>query len=117
MDKKERAREERKQRRLEALGTNDPNCGMCGEADYRCMERHHVADHKRDELTVCVCANCHRKVTDDQKDHPSFNPAADPMLDRIGHFLLGLADMLRLIVEKLYAFGLALIERGSRGVA
>ena len=33
------------------------------------------------------------------------------MLDSIGHFLLGLADMLRLIVEKLSAFGLALIER------
>jgi hypothetical protein len=50
-------------------------------------------------------------VSDDQKDHPRFNPDADPMLDGIGHFLLGLADLLRLIVEKLAIFGLALIER------
>lgn len=117
MDKKELAREGRRQRRLEAIGTNDPICGMCGENDWRCIELHHVADHGRDESTVRICRNCHRKVSDDQKDHPTINPAADPMLDRIGHFLLGLADMFRLIVEKLYTFGLALIERGSRGAA
>ena len=110
MDKICMAREARKQRRLEALGTNDPRCGICGDTDWRVMERHHVADHGRDEATVCICRNCHRKVSDDQKDHPTLNPHSDPMLDRIGHFLLGLADMLRLIVEKLTAFGLALIE-------
>ena len=38
---------------------------------------------------------------------------ADPLLDRIGHFLLGLADMLRLVVEKLIVFGNALIERAA----
>lgn len=117
MDRKELALEKRKQRRLGALGTNNPNCGICGEDDWRCMDAHHVADHKRDDAIVCICANCHRRVTDDQKDHPPFNPAADPTLDRIGHFLLGLADILRLIVEKLYAFGLTLIERAGRGAA
>lgn len=109
MDKIELAREARKQRRLEALGTSDPHCGICGETDWRVMELHHVADHGRDDATVCICRNCHRKVSDDQKDHPAFNPTVDPVLDQIGHFLLGLADMLRLIVEKLVAFGLALI--------
>lgn len=113
MDKIDMVREARKQRRLEALGTNDPHCGTCGDTDWRVMERHHVADHDRDEATVCICRNCHRKVSDDQKGHPAFNPNSDTMLDCIGHFLLGLADMLRLIVEKLTAFGLALIERAT----
>lgn len=108
--------ERRKQNRLEALGTNEPRCGMCGETDWRTIELHHVADHGRDEATVLICRNCHRKVSDDQKDHPSFNPAADPVLDRIGHFLLGLADMLRLIVEKLHAFGHTLIHRAAVNV-
>ena len=120
MDKIGMAREARKQRRLEALGTNDPHCGTCGDTDWRVMELHHVADHDRDETTVCICRNCHRKVSDDQKDHPAFNSQSDPMLDRIGHFLLGLADMLRLSVEKLTAFGLALIDRAmpeAEGVA
>ena len=35
------------------------------------------------------------------------------MLDAIGHFLLGLADMLRRIIERLTAFGLELIERAA----
>lgn len=113
MTKEELRKEVRKQRRLERLGSNEPRCGVCGESDDRCLERHHVADHGRDEATVAICRNCHRKVTDDQKDHPRFNAAADPMLDSIGHFLLGLADMLRLIVEKLAEFGLALINRAT----
>lgn len=107
------AKERRKQARLEKLGTNNPICGRCGERDWRCMDLHHVADHGRDDATVCICANCHRKVTDDQKDHPVFDPAADPMLDKIGHFMLGLADLLRLIVDKLIEFGNALIERAA----
>jgi hypothetical protein len=46
------AKERRKQRRLEKLGTNNPVCGICGERDWRCLEDHHVADYKRDDLTV-----------------------------------------------------------------
>ena len=113
MTDEELNREKRKQARLQRLGTNDPRCGMCGENDDRCMELHHVADFKRDDATVCICRNCHRKVSDDQKDHPAFDPKTDPMLDAIGHFLLGLADMLRIIVAKLHDFGLALIARAA----
>jgi hypothetical protein len=107
------AAEARKQARLEKLGTNEPRCGTCGETDWRCFDLHHVADHKRDEAMVIICSNCHRKVTDDQKDHPAFDPNAEVFLDRIGSFLLGLADLLRLIVEKLTEFGTALIERAK----
>lgn len=113
MNDHEYARERRKQRRLERLGSNNPRCGMCGETDDRALELHHVAGRKHDETMVPSCSNCHRKVTDDQKDHPAFDPSADAVLANIGHFLLGLADMLRLIVEKLAEFGLTLIGRSS----
>ena len=113
MDEKELAKESRKQRRLEALGTNHPRCGMCGFNRWQAIEAHHPADHGRDEATVLLCRNCHRLVSDDQKDHPAFDPEANTMLDCIGHFLLGLADMLRHIVERLYTFGLALVERAA----
>ena len=113
MNKAELARETRKQRRHEALGTNEPICGTCGERDWRCIELHHPSDYARDEATVLICRNCHRKVSDDQRDHPAFNPDADKVLDNIGHFLLGLADLLRIIIERLYAFGQALIERSK----
>jgi hypothetical protein len=107
------ATEKRKQRRLEKLGHNNPVCGTCGERDWRCLELHHVADRDRDDLTVAICRNCHRKVSDDQKDHPVFNSNADPMLDCIGHFLLGLADLLKVIIERLHVFAHMLIERAA----
>ena len=113
MDDTELVREARKQRRLETLGMNEPRCGTCDERDDRVLEAHHVAGRKNDPATVIVCRNCHRKVTDDQEDHPSFDKAADPMLQAIGHFLLGLADLLRLAIEKLSEFGHALIERAA----
>jgi len=113
MEKIELAREVRKQRRLEKLKTDHPRCGTCGERDDRSLELHHVVDYGRDCATVIICRNCHRKVSDDQRDHPPFDPSADVLLDRIGHFLLGLADLLRIIIERLYAFGTALIARGA----
>lgn len=113
MTDKELAREIRKQGRLEKLGSNSPICGTCGERDYRVLEKHHVAGRKHDSDIVTVCSNCHRKVTDEQQDHPAFIPAADPVLHAIGMFLLGLADLLELVLEKLSEFGLTLIERAS----
>lgn len=102
-------KEKRKQTRLEKLGSNNPVCGTCGERDWRCLELHHVADHGRDETTVTICRNCHRKVSDDQKDHPALSLTSDASLDRMGHFMLGLADLLTLIIEKLIEFGQILI--------
>ncbi|MCW4463109.1 hypothetical protein OK349_15450 [Sphingomonas sp. BT-65] len=105
-------REARKQARLEALDSNDPACAMCGESDWRCMELHHVAGQQHDAAVVCLCRNCHRKVSDDQRDYPPI-ARGDPMLDSIGRFLRGLADMLRVIVERLYAFSALLIEQAA----
>jgi hypothetical protein len=113
MTDRELAREIRKQRRLEKLGTNLPICGTCGEADYRTLEKHHVAGRKHDPDTVIMCRNCHRKVSDDQKDHPAIDVKADAMLSAIGMFLLGLADLLELVIDKLTAFGITLIERAK----
>jgi hypothetical protein len=113
MTDKELAHEIRKQRRLEKLRTNTPLCGECGENDWRTLELHHVADYGCDDGTVILCRNCHRKVSDDQKDHPAFDPAADPLLHAIGRFLLGLADLLKLAIEKLTTFGHALLERAA----
>ena len=107
------AAERRKQKRLEKLGTNEPRCGTCGENRWQCIEQHHAADHGRDETTVLVCRNCHCVFSDNQRGHPAFDPDADPLLASIGHFLLGLADMLRAILAKLTEFGLALIERST----
>lgn len=109
-------RQRRQQKRFEKLGTDDPRCGMCGENDDRTLELHHPAARKHDDVLVILCANCHRKVSDDQRDHPTLAAGVDPRLAAIGYFLLGLADMLRLIVRKLYEFGLLLIGDKSAPV-
>ncbi|WP_336490663.1 HNH endonuclease [Methylobacterium nigriterrae] len=113
MTKTELARERRRQRALERLGTNDPRCACCGETHHACFEAHHIAGRRHDPVTVPLCCNCHRKVTDDQKDHPQPVPGSDPLLEAIGRFLLGLADLIRRILPKLTEFGTALIE-GAR---
>lgn len=113
----ELARERRRQRIIERLGTDTPRCAGCGEHDVRCLEAHHVAGRRYDPLTSVLCANCHRKVTDAQKDHPPPMPDGEAFLEIVGHFLLGLADMLRNIVDRLEAFGKALIERARSDAA
>ena len=102
--------ERRKQRALERLGSNDPRCFLCGESDWRCLEAHHIAGHAHDEATVPVCRNCHRKLSDCQKDHPVETVGGDSELEAIGRFLLGVADLFRLLVDKLSEWGGYLID-------
>ena len=83
---------------------------MCPENDWRTLELHHIAGNGRHEAMVISCFNCHRKCSDMQKDHPPVDPGANSLLDTIGHYLLGLADTLKYIVETLYKFGHALID-------
>jgi hypothetical protein len=52
-------------------------------------------------------------VTDDQKDVPSYQPNSDAFLDAVGRFLLGLAHILALIIERLIVFGNELIRRAA----
>lgn len=110
------ARERRRQARLERFNTNNPQCVICGETDPRCMEDHHLAGRKNDEQTVNTCRNCHRKLSDDQRDHPKQVEPPKDALEAIGYFLLGLADLFALLIEKLRDFGHELIDR-ARSVA
>ena len=104
-------REAKLQDRLDKLGVNEPVCGMCGETDPRTFELHHPAGRKQDNLTSQICANDHRKMSFEQSFVPPMQPGTDALLYAIGRFLIGIADMLGPMIEKLYEFGLALIER------
>lgn len=115
LSKQDVARQVRKNRRLEQLGTDEPRCGVCGDTRWQCIELHHTAGKRADpHHTVLTCRNCHRVLSDDQRDHPKFDPERDGHWQAIGHFLLGLADMLRLIIEKLREYGLLLIDHPAQ---
>ena len=113
MTEEELRRERRKQNRLEKLGTNEPRCGMCGEDRWECLELHEPAGQAYSRDSVITCRNCHRVVSNDQYDHPNAAEPNDPMLFTIGRFLLGLADMLRAILDRLTQFGRELIARAE----
>lgn len=117
MNDREKKKERRKQKALERLGTNTPVCVLCGETDWRCLELHHIAAQAFDGTPAIVCRNCHRKLSDMQKDHPEQTITPPDPLERIGHFLLGLADLFALLVDKLREFGKDLIARASQNVA
>lgn len=106
----DKAKEARKQKRLEVLGSNHPVCVVCGEDSWQCLEQHHIAGQAYSDDLCNVCRNCHRKLSDEQNDHPN-QTAKDPTsLETIGHFLLGLADLFALLVERLREYGQSLIQ-------
>lgn len=103
--------ERRKQQRLRALRTPNPRCGTCPEDRWQTLELHHIAGKDHDDTLGILCRNCHRIASDAQRDHPPAQDSIDPYLEAIGRFLLGLADLLGLAVERLVEFGTILIER------
>lgn len=106
--------EDRKQQRLRRLGTQNPICVACGESDPAVLELHHIAGRAHDDDESIVCANCHRKLSDKQRDHSPAKPAhADVQSARMGHYLLGLADLLAMVVHALRKFGAMLISRAQ----
>lgn len=103
----------REERALRRLGTRKPVCCQCGESDWRCLEDHHVAGRAHHTDTVQICRNCHRKLSDAQKDHPAAMEGQDPKMATIGYVLVGLADFFKLLAERLMEFGLWLIEQAQ----
>jgi hypothetical protein len=101
MTKDEIAYEQRKQRRLERLGTNNPRCA-CGETYWACFEEHHVAGRAHDDAQLPTCANCHRKLTQPQKAHPLLNPDGDARQQWAAQMLFGFVDLLRWLADLLY---------------
>jgi hypothetical protein len=108
MDNK--TKEVRKQKRLETLGSNHPVCVICGEDDWRCLEQNHIAGQAYGDELCNVCRNCHRKLSDDQKDYPKQISKPPTNFEAIAHLLFGLADFFALLVERLRECGQALIQ-------
>jgi hypothetical protein len=113
MNKRELNRERRRQRAFERLGTNTPFCVMCGFHDPAALELHHIAGRAHGNDLAIVCCNCHRLLSDAQKDH-ALRPEDSPTdAERIGHFLMGLADLFELSVKRLREFATKLVTMGG----
>jgi hypothetical protein len=102
--------EARRQRRLNSLNDDHPVCAGCGENDRRILERHHIAGRRFGEDTVLVCRNCHGRETYEQAGHPGPTSPDPGSLERLAHFLLGLADFFRLLADRLAEFARMLLD-------
>lgn len=118
MPKKHLDREDRLERHYRRLGTRTPVCVSCGKCDPvhpEIYELHHVAGISQHGDVSIQCANCHRTLSEKQKDHVPPGPSQPSgQMARIGHYLLGLADMLAMIVAALKTFGAWLISEARR---
>lgn len=106
--KDQEARREQAYRRLH---TRTPKCATCGNDRWQCLQAHHIAGKDHHDIIVPVCANCHCRLSDAQRDHPPKQPCTDPWMESLGRLLLGLVDMLAIVLEALREFGLEVIAR------
>jgi hypothetical protein len=115
MTSKHLDKEDRLEQHYRRLGTHEPICVGCAETDPRCMEDHHIAGRESHTDTGQICRNCHRKLSDDQVDHAP-RDQAQPLgqLAVIGHYLLGLCDLLAMVLATLREFGEWLINQARR---
>jgi|HubBroStandDraft_6_1064221.scaffolds.fasta_scaffold173459_2 hypothetical protein len=102
---------DRLEQQYRRLGTRSPMCVVCGERDPFCLELHHIAGQKHHDDVGIVCRNCHRKLTNQQRDHKrEQEDTGDSLLATIGHYLIGLCDLLALLLSTLRDFGRQLLE-------
>jgi len=112
-------REDRLERAYQRLGTRNPVCRTCGRHDPNhpeIFDLHHIAGKSHEDVFI-ECSNCHRTLSDQQKDHVP--PGSQPVgvLSTIGRYLLGLVDMLAMIIETLRTFGNWLLGEAARKVS
>ncbi|RYG97737.1 MAG: hypothetical protein EON58_09020 [Alphaproteobacteria bacterium] len=103
----------REQRAKRRNSSQAPQCRVCGEGHPACLEQHHIAGRANHDETHPICRNCHRKLSDQQLDHPAAISSPPTFAEIVGHYLLGLADMLLMIAESLVAFGKGLIASAN----
>lgn len=92
-------KEARYRKACERLGTDEPQCLLSDETSPYAIELHHVAGREFDEEVIPLSLNHHARVSDAQKDHPAkIDDCVNP-LENIGHFLLGLGDLVAIAAE------------------
>lgn len=114
--------QQRKQRKINELGTREPKCQLCGQEDISMLatdkvkvpksilERHHIAGvHEGEEIIVCL--NCHARLTDRQLDWPegTLNKDRTPEMKAVS-FIYSLADLFEYLAELCRKFGKILYD-------
>lgn len=108
--------ERRKQQRLRKLGSQSPQCGICGENHWECLELHHIEGQAYGSTLAVVCTNCHARLSVQQYGHPQATSGSDVELTTLARLLSGIADLLDLVVAKIRDAASTLVMRASSQV-
>lgn len=98
--------EKRREADYRRLRTRNPVCLTCGYMKHpAAMEFSHVAPRKFHDDGGVQCSNCHREVSDKEKEFSYAPTTANPMMEKIGRYLLALSEWLTRIGVTLEEFG------------
>lgn len=104
--------------RFRQFGFAEPRCPICGDDRIWRLQLDHIAGQKHDETCWPLCGNCHADRTFVQQTlEPSNSEMGQPtnVFEVIGRWLLGIAQWLELIIDKLWQFGEFLIDLARHG--
>lgn len=110
--------EMRRERDYRRLRTRNPICLHCGYHNHpAAMELAHIAPHKFHDDAGVLCSNCHREVSDPEKDLPYAPQTQNPQIETIGRYLLALAEWFERIARTIAEFGAFLLALAERAPA
>jgi hypothetical protein len=92
-------------------------CPLCGETDPAAFEKDHIEGRNHGDVTYALCVTCHRKRTARQRtEHPPAGPDPRNDFEVAARFLLGAADFLEFIVERMRKVSDMLLRLAKRGI-
>lgn len=110
--------DERREKDYRRLRTRNPICLSCGYTNHSAaMELAHIAPKRFHDDGGVLCSNCHREMSDTEKDY-SYKPVSqNPMMETIGRYLLALSDWMLRIAETIAEFGRWLLLQADHTLA
>jgi hypothetical protein len=108
------AEELRREKDYRRLRTRNPICLHCGYSNHpAAMELAHIAPRKIHDDAGVLCSNCHREMSDPEKDRPYAPVTQNPQMEIIGRYLLALSEWFIRIAETIAEFGRWLLQQAE----
>lgn len=96
----------RREKDFRRLRTRTPICLSCGYCkSSSAMELAHIAPREFHDDGGVLCSNCHREVSDPEKDLSYAPQSANPQVETIGRYLIALSEWFLRIANTIAAFG------------
>ena len=106
--------ESRREKDYKRLRTRNPICLACDYMKHpAAMELAHIAPRQFHDDGGVLCSNCHREMSDTEKDFSYAPQSINPQMETIGRYLISLAEWFKRIAETLAAFGAWLLDQSE----